>query len=130
MRCIKRNIGHLCHDEPREADSKKTKTGLGGSAADDAESQSDMGRTSIDQASTVLRASSFDGSLGAGPSQSAKSSFDAAALGRNNPIQLVQPSPLSGIQGTAISGNMNQCTSPCSPFAPLPLSSFSRSDRS
>ena len=28
-RCIKRNIGHLCHDEPREGHHRKSKSDLG-----------------------------------------------------------------------------------------------------
>ena len=114
MRCIKRNIGHLCHDEPRDSDSKKTKSVIGASTADESESQSDMVRSSIDQTANSMAPPSFNGSLGAGAGQAAKSSFDAsAALGRGNPLQLVQPTALSSLQRTMNTGNMNQCR----PFA-------------
>ena len=35
-RCIKRNIGHLCHDEPRETTTKKSKTESDPTGADEA----------------------------------------------------------------------------------------------
>lgn len=113
MRCIKRNIGHLCHDEPRDPDSKKAKSVMGASTVDESESQSEMGRNSIDQTTAGSMGpppSSFDGSsLSAGSGQATKPSFDASALGRGNPLQLVQPTPVSGIQANALnSSSMNQ----------------------
>ena len=125
MRCIKRNIGHLCHDEPREGDShKKTKSTTsssvpGPSTIDESEPQSEpqseMGHNnSIDQTANTMRPPSFDGSgLSAGPSQqAAESAFNARALGRAaNPLQLVQPTPGPDIQGNALSGDMNECRS-------------------
>ncbi len=109
MRCIKRNIGHLCHDEPRDADSKKGKAGLGNSTAEEIESQSEAGLNPVDQGANTMAPPSFDGTLGTGPGQAAQSSFDAAALAQGSQMQLVQPTPVSGIQGTALGGNMNQC---------------------
>ncbi|KAI9767161.1 MAG: hypothetical protein M1839_004616 [Geoglossum umbratile] len=44
-RCIKRNIGHLCHDEPREP-VKKGKSEHENSAADDEETSPNQGPTS------------------------------------------------------------------------------------
>jgi hypothetical protein len=104
MRCIKRNIGHLCHDEPRDAETKKSRGALGGQSAEEADPPS------LDQNTTPMRPPSFDGGLGTGQPQTTKSAFEAAGLGRSNPLQLVQPTPASGmVQGSALSNNMNQC---------------------
>lgn len=93
---------------------------LATSVADESDAQSDMRRTSREQPATSMGPppSSFDsGGLDAvsGPGQAAKTPFDASALGRGNPLQLVQPSPVSGIQADAsantITSSMNQCTS-------------------
>lgn len=128
QRCIKRNIGHLCHDEPRDfpSNSKKAKSVLAPSVADESDARSDMRRTSREQQAASMRCpSSFDNSgldaAASGPGQAGKTSFDASALGRGNPLQLVQPSPVSGIQADAsasantIASSMNQCTSPNPP---------------
>ena len=37
-RCIKRNIGHLCHDEPREGQHRKSKSESDQTGADEATS--------------------------------------------------------------------------------------------
>lgn len=116
-RCIKRNIGHLCHDEPRDSESKKTKSVLEGSTVDESASQSDI-RSSIDQSANAMGPPSFD----AGAGQASKSAFNAGALGRSNPLQLVQPTPVTGIQPNAINtGNANQCRPlPCCPLSHHP----------
>lgn len=85
-RCIKRNIGHLCHDQPRESDTQKGKNGKG------AEEQSDAG-------SATMPATM-------GP----PSNFPAAGgiLAPANNLNLVQP----GMQAAGVnngSGNSNQC---------------------
>lgn len=59
-----------------------------------------------------MRPPSFDSAMGNGPGQVAKAAFDAATLatGRsNNPLQLVQPTPVSGIRGSGLSTTINQC---------------------
>jgi hypothetical protein len=114
MRCIKRNIGHLCHDEPRDPDSKKsTKSVLGTSTIDESETRSELARSSIDHgaATSMGPPSSFDGSLTATAGQARKAVFDAAALGQGDPLQLVQPTPVSGIQRPSLNSSMNQCRS-------------------
>lgn len=122
-RCIKRNIGHLCHDEPRDPDTKKPNKALhGASTVDDSETQSqcqsqpDLARSSIDQSpgamgpppsvETRLDANGRQGS-GSGARPGA---FGSAVLGQGNPLQLVSPSPVSGLQGNGMAsgGNMNQ----------------------
>ncbi|KAI1845335.1 hypothetical protein JX266_008430 [Neoarthrinium moseri] len=103
-----RNIAHLCHDEPRDADSKKPKNSHGTAAHDESEVQTEMPRNnSIDQndASAAMGPPSFNG---AGASQGTKPGFGAGALGRGNPLQLVSPGPVSGMQANASSSNMNQ----------------------
>lgn len=99
--------------------------------ADESDAQSDMRRTSRDQqqAGSLGPLSSFDSSgLDATPGrgQAPKTSFDAGALGRGNPLQLVQPTPVSGIQADAsananpTTSSMNQCTSPIPDVLPYP----------
>jgi hypothetical protein len=48
---------------------------------------------------------------GNGASQSAKPGFGPAALSQANHLQLVSPRPVSGMQATASSSNINQCKS-------------------
>ena len=106
-RCIKRNIGHLCHDEPRETDSsalKKSKSQHSNSAAEDDGSPPDQLQSNIDNGmSTSFEQSqeqqSQDNSLGLG----------TTALSQSGPLQLVQPSPVSGLQANALNSNSNQC---------------------
>jgi hypothetical protein len=78
-----------------------------------------MGRNSFDQA--AIAGSSFDSGFNPDPIQAAgsKSGFDTAGLDQaENPVQLVQPTPATGLQGNALSSNMNQCKPPCGPFFP------------
>ncbi|RDW75569.1 transcription factor Zn cluster transcription factor-like protein Rds2 [Coleophoma crateriformis] len=101
-RCIKRNIGHLCHDEFREPDatSKKTKAQHSNSADDDAtppvqnlgDVENSM-KTSFQQPQEQAQTD-----LGIG----------TAALSQAGSLQLVQPSPVSGIQANTLNGNINQ----------------------
>ncbi|GKT56459.1 transcriptional regulator [Colletotrichum tofieldiae] len=99
-RCIKRNIGHLCHDEPRDPDSKKAKSSHAPSAVDESETtQSELARSSIDQSAA--------GSMGPPPPFDRKASaFGAAVLGQGNPLHLVSPGSVSGMPGNG--SNMNQ----------------------
>ncbi|EEY19691.1 transcriptional regulator [Verticillium alfalfae VaMs.102] len=122
-RCIKRNIGHLCHDEPRDPDTKKPNKALhGASTVDDAETQSqcqsqpDLARSSIDQSPgamgpppSVETRLDTNGRQGSG-SGARPGAFGSAVLGQGNPLQLVSPSPVSGLQGNGMAsgGNMNQ----------------------
>jgi hypothetical protein len=109
-RCIKRNIGHLCHDEPRDQESKKSKS-LAPSTIQETGSQPDLGPSALDQnAGGTMRPPSFDSAMTSGPAQAAKAAFDAAALAsrNNNPLQLVQPTPVSGIPASTL-GGMSQC---------------------
>ncbi|KAF7543016.1 hypothetical protein G7046_g10074 [Stylonectria norvegica] len=112
-RCIKRNIGHLCHDEPRDADSKKAKSVQSiqsSSVVDESDAQSDMARSSI--SSTMGPPPNYDGT-GRRPN---KAGFGAGGvLGQASPLSLVQPGPVSGgLQGNTLNNsnsNANQCTS-------------------
>lgn len=99
-RCIKRNIGHLCHDEPREHELKKAKSS--GSAA----------ATTVDDSSDVT---ADGGGAGAG----GRSAYDYGTAAVQAPgSQLVQQPPLSGLRATAMSGNTNQCRSSSHPCVP------------
>ncbi|KAK8038871.1 hypothetical protein PG993_007282 [Apiospora rasikravindrae] len=107
-RCIKRNIGHLCHDEPRDPDSKKSKVShpQGASGQDESEAQPDLARNSIDQsASATMGPPSYESP---GASQGTKAGFGTGALGQTNPLQLVSPNPVSRMQANASSSSMNQ----------------------
>ena len=111
---------------------------MSASVADESDALSDMRQTSREQqAGSMGPPSSFDNSgLDATPGsgQAPKTSFDASALGRGNPLQLVQPTPVSGLQANAnpnantMTGNMDQCTSPKTPVRCLtpPSTALSR----
>ncbi|KAH9898758.1 meiosis protein SPO22/ZIP4 like-domain-containing protein [Xylariomycetidae sp. FL2044] len=89
-RCIKRNIGHLCHDEPRDPDAKKPKGSHETPGHDESDLQPDISRSSIDQNINSMAPPGFDGTRAA---QSTKPGFGTAALGQGNPLQLVTPGP-------------------------------------
>ncbi|KAH8677914.1 hypothetical protein BX600DRAFT_140028 [Xylariales sp. PMI_506] len=104
-RCIKRNIAHLCHDEPRDPDSKKSKTSH---AHDETDSQPDVTRNSIDPNDSMTAGMGPPSFEGTGSSQGAKQAFGSSALGQANPLQLVSPSPISPMQNTTSNTNINQ----------------------
>ncbi|KAF0645256.1 hypothetical protein FPSE5266_00772 [Fusarium pseudograminearum] len=110
-RCIKRNIGHLCHDEPRDADSKKAKSVQSSqsiqapSVVDESDAQSDMARSSI--SSTMgPPPPTFDTTR-----QRGSKSF-GGVLSQGSPLSIVQPGQVSGLQGNELnnggSSNANQ----------------------
>lgn len=114
-RCIKRNIGHLCHDEPREHDSKKARgSTAAGSNIDENESQADLSHSALDQSTSAavaaaMGAPSFDGGAAAAAAAAGITAGAAGSLGRGSSIQLVRPSQLSGMQASGLGrGNMNQ----------------------
>ncbi|KAH7250591.1 meiosis protein SPO22/ZIP4 like-domain-containing protein [Fusarium solani] len=102
-RCIKRNIGHLCHDEPRDADSKKAKSVQSiqsTSVVDESDAQSDMARSSI--SSTMGPPPNFDATR-----QRGAKGF-GGVLGQGSPLSIVQPGHVSGLQGNTLNnGNSN-----------------------
>ncbi|CAM1510466.1 Fc.00g008010.m01.CDS01 [Cosmosporella sp. VM-42] len=104
-RCIKRNIGHLCHDEPRDADSKKAKSVVSmqtNSVVDESDAQSDMARSSI--SSTMGPPPNFDGAR----QRTSKAGFGTGGvLAQANPLSLVQPGPVSGLQGNTLNNSNN-----------------------
>lgn len=114
-RCIKRNIGHLCHDEPREHDSKKPRgSAAAGSTMDETESQSDIAHSAMDQSTSAavaaaMGAPSFDGGAAAAAAAAGITAGAAGSLGRGSSIQLVRPAQLSGMQASGLGrGNLNQ----------------------
>jgi len=110
-RCIKRNIGHLCHDEPRENESRKSKSVIAPSTVGDSDTQSDLGRSAMDQTAGSMGPPAFDASISSRPAHAAKSAFDVATLSPGNALQLVQPTAVSSIQENALSSTMSQCRS-------------------
>ncbi|TVY81886.1 Regulator of drug sensitivity [Lachnellula suecica] len=103
-RCIKRNIGHLCHDEPREPESatKKSKRQHSTSAQEDDDTAPDLPQTSIDGGISNSGGPSQD------QSEESNLTLGTSALSQGAPLQLVQPSPVSGIQANALSNSSNQ----------------------
>ncbi|KAH8687537.1 transcription factor Zn cluster transcription factor-like protein Rds2 [Tricladium varicosporioides] len=103
-RCIKRNIGHLCHDEPREPDTatKKPRKQHSNPAADDDDAAQDQPPSNAD--------GGMNNSLEQTQEQSQEStlSLGTSALSQGGPLQLVQPSPVSGIQANALNSSSNQ----------------------
>lgn len=107
-RCIKRNIGHLCHDEPRDNESRKSKSVIAPSTVGESDVQSDLGRSAMDQTAGSMGPPAFDASISSRPAHAAKSAFEAATLGTGNPLQLVQPTAVSSIQANALSSTLGQ----------------------
>ncbi|KAL8336003.1 hypothetical protein RB601_000036 [Gaeumannomyces tritici] len=95
-RCIKRNIGHLCHDEPREHETKKAKSStMGASTVDETETQSDMAQSSVaDQGiGSMGPPPPFDHGMdsGGGTQAGKPTGFGAMApLGQGNPLLVQQ----------------------------------------
>ena len=113
-RCIKRNIGHLCHDEPRDHESKKAKSVLAPSTVAEADTQSELERSIMDSAAGAMGPPALHASLSSRP---ANGPFETATLAPANPLQLVQPTAVSSIPASALSSTMDQCrsldSSPC-----------------
>jgi hypothetical protein len=103
-RCIKRNIGHLCHDEPREpeAATKKSKSQHSNSAAEDDGTPPDQTQTNVD--------SGMNNSFEQAQEQAQDNNLGlTTALSQGGQLLIVQPSPVSGIQANALNNNSNQC---------------------
>lgn len=127
MRCIKRNIGHLCHDEPREPESasKKAKHAAASASATAAEedgSPSDQLQGSTD---TGLNTSSFDPAQDQQQQHQQQQQDTDLALGsgptlsQGGPLQIAQPAPVSGSQANALNSGSNQCGEMKPPVPPL-----------
>ena len=119
-RCVKRGIAQLCTDDrpptnspqsqnPRETDSsgpKISKSQHSNSAAEDDGSPLDQLQSSLDNGMSnsfeQSQEQSQDNSLGLG----------TTTLSQGGPLQLVQPSPISGLQANALNSNGNQCKPP------------------
>ncbi|KAG9232181.1 meiosis protein SPO22/ZIP4 like-domain-containing protein [Amylocarpus encephaloides] len=102
-RCIKRNIGHLCHDEPREPESatKKSKKQQSISAAED------------DDATVEHLQSNAKGGMSSAVEPSQNQSQDSLTIGttalpQGGSLQLAQPLPVSGLQANALNASGNQ----------------------
>ncbi|EQK98809.1 Zn(2)-C6 fungal-type DNA-binding domain protein [Ophiocordyceps sinensis CO18] len=116
-RCIKRNIGHLCHDEPRDADAKKLKNGKGVAmaAVEEADEHpppqapTDAGRNSVATAMGPPPPT-LDGSR----RHSSRGFGAASVLGQGAPLPLVQPAAATGLPAHGLansaSANANQLT--------------------
>ncbi|KFY45186.1 hypothetical protein V494_01111 [Pseudogymnoascus sp. VKM F-4513 (FW-928)] len=97
-RCIKRNIGHLCHDERRESDSStkkvKARHSTGGEDEDGGTAEPTQPAESGMSSSLDQRVDREDGLGGVGTAPMAP---------QQAPLQIVQPSPVSGAQANALS---------------------------
>lgn len=129
-RCTKRGIGHLCHDEPREPESTTKKA-----AAKSQQQQhhhnnkatvrttaEELGGTPPDLKLQISLDNNLNNSFvtadqqqqqqqqGQDQVQENKLGLEAPAISRGVPLQLVQPTPVSGIQANALnSSSNNQC---------------------
>jgi hypothetical protein len=108
-RCIKRNIGHLCHDEAREPESatKKAKSQHSASAVEE-----DDGLLPDDIQHS--RDNGMSGSFDQSQEQSEETDLrlGATALSQGGTLQIVQPTPVSSAQANALNININQCELP------------------
>ncbi|TAQ83981.1 hypothetical protein B7494_g7694 [Chlorociboria aeruginascens] len=93
-RCIKRNIEHLCHDEPQpESATKKSKNKHSDSVAEEEGKSSDQSQ------------GKFENGINTSLEQSQKpvqESLGTTSHPQGGPLELVQPSPVSGIQANAL----------------------------
>ncbi|KAJ8062670.1 hypothetical protein OCU04_009192 [Sclerotinia nivalis] len=123
-RCTKRGIGHLCHDEPREPESTTKKAGAksqqhhhnNNATAGTAE---ELGGTPPDLKLQNSLDNSLNNSFATGEQQQQqqqqgqdqvqenKLSLGAPAISRGVPLQLVQPTPVSGIQANTLNSSSN-----------------------
>ncbi|KAI6780858.1 uncharacterized protein J7T54_007338 [Emericellopsis cladophorae] len=117
-RCIKRNIGHLCHDEPRESETKKPKAASTSQSRhplppppphpDDnvMDTPSEMGRSSI-SSNMGPPPTTYD----TGRPRTSSGGFAGGALPASLPI--VQQQQATGLQGRdeGSGSNSNQCFS-------------------
>lgn len=102
-RCIKRNIGHLCHNEPREP-AKKSKSEQTVGAENEPQSKLDPagGDGSLD----LSRQQDAGAALGLGP---------LSQRNRGSTASLVQPTPVAAPQSSSLSTNTQPCTLHCIP---------------
>jgi hypothetical protein len=106
-RCIKRNIGHLCHDEPREPESASKKS--------KAQQQQTTSTTEEDGSPPDQLQGSTDAVLNTSfqeaqePQQESELNLGAPALSQGGPLQIAQPAPVSGSQANALNSSSNQC---------------------
>lgn len=105
-RCIKRNIGHLCHDEPREPvrrpkDEHDTAVGEDEAALKQEETPPDGMPPSIDQQQADQLLLQDTGIAALNPST-------ASTARPRDPSQIVQPSPVPGGQARALDSSNNQ----------------------
>ncbi|KIW01268.1 hypothetical protein, variant [Verruconis gallopava] len=91
-RCIKRNIGHLCHDEPREP-SKKSK--------------SDQTAGPENEPPQKLDPTGTGGSLSLGRQQTDAAGLGLSRLGQNqgNTASLMQPTPVAAQRASSMAGS-------------------------
>lgn len=94
-RCIKRNIGHLCHDEPREP-AKKSKSEQGASSENEPLSNLDLsgGDISLSSIDPVR--------------QHAEIGLGQLAQNRGT-TSIVQPTPVAAPQASSLTGNSQPC---------------------
>ncbi|CZT41460.1 related to transcription factors [Rhynchosporium secalis] len=115
-RCIKRDIGHLCHDEPREPESatkKAAKKQHSNSVPEEDGSPSEVVLTEDveDSVNDSFEQSAQIQTQAQAQSHEANSlalGTDALPQSQGGSLQLVQPSPVSGIQANALNSNSNQ----------------------
>lgn len=110
MRCVKRNIGHLCHDEPREPKKPKTE------AANALDNDQEGSHTSPPRASL---ASPVDGMSNSHDQQQEANTGSSNVSLPPPPIppsrsnagsSIVAPSPVSVVPRSNLNGSSQACT--------------------
>lgn len=104
-RCIKRNIGHLCHDEPREQGKRPRSENDPSTGEDETSAKHEASPAS------GLSRSYEDQKTDQQPRQESRLSLGQGRAFLNRPAdtpQLVQPSPVSGVQAHAVKNNNQQ----------------------
>ncbi|KAI8955904.1 meiosis protein SPO22/ZIP4 like-domain-containing protein [Xylaria longipes] len=92
--CVYCRRSHMTCDLPKSSNHA--------AARDESDSQTELSHNSIDRSTNAMVASSFDSSS----AQGTKPGF--GPLGQGNHLQLVSPSPVSGLQAGTSGSNMNQ----------------------
>ncbi|KAI1751205.1 meiosis protein SPO22/ZIP4 like-domain-containing protein [Xylaria castorea] len=92
--CVYCRRSHMTCDLPKSSNHA--------AARDESDSQTELSRNSMDRSTNAMVPSSFESSS----SQGTKPGF--GPLGQGNHLQLVSPSPVSGLQASTPSSNMNQ----------------------
>ncbi|KAL2110516.1 hypothetical protein VUR80DRAFT_1077 [Thermomyces stellatus] len=116
-RCVKRNISHLCRDEPRDADSRKSKSVAGSSIVEEPQQQGPSMASNAPQQQQVSQQQQSTGSMPPPPfegrrSRQSSASFGDDVLGQRGSLpNLVRQSPQGRMRANPLGGgNLSQAS--------------------